>query len=116
MISHIENYYLDQDEPTKSCFLALRKIIKDINPAITEEWKYKMPFFYFKNKMFCYLWYHKKFKMPYIGVVKGNEIDHPLLIAEKRAVIKILLIDPEKDIEIQAITEILNSAISCYKS
>jgi hypothetical protein len=53
--------------------------------------------------MFCYLWTHKKFKQPYIGFVEGKKIDHPLLIQEKRAMMKIMLMDPGKDIPIKTI-------------
>ena len=34
---------------------------------------------YYQQKMFCYLWTDKKTHEPYIGIVEGNKIDHPLL-------------------------------------
>jgi len=48
--------------------------------------------------MFCYLWVHKKYGKPYLGIVEGKKIKHPDLLTEKRARMKILLIDPEKDL------------------
>src|SRR5690606_28413738 len=111
-LREIDLYYLNQDEPVKSCLLALRSHILKFNDHLTEAWKYKMPFFCYDEKMFCYLWIHKLHKLPYIGFVDGNKIDHPKLIIEKRARMKILLVDPEKDIPLRTINQILREAIA----
>lgn len=111
----LENFYHQQTEPNKSCLLALREIILSQHADIESVWKYGLPFFYFKGKMFCYLWIHKKYKQPYIGIVKGNQIEHPNLLLEKRKQIKILLVNPEEDFEIDFINEILQKAIKLYK-
>ena len=68
------------------------------NEAITEAWKYGMPFYCYHGKMFCYLWVHKTLHKPYLGLADGHRIDHPDLLQEKRARMKIFLIDPTKDI------------------
>jgi len=114
MLNAIDNFYLQKKEPEKSCLLALRKIILDFDSKISEEWKYGMPFFYFKKKMFCYFWFHKKLKVPYIGIAEGRNIEHPDLLAEDRSRMKILLIDPKKDIPIRTINQILRAAASFY--
>jgi predicted RNA binding protein YcfA (HicA-like mRNA interferase family) len=46
--------------------------------------------------------------------VEGNKIDHPLLIQEKRARMKILLLDPTKDIPVKVVNAILKEAVSFY--
>lgn len=114
MLRAIDNYFLEKEEPVKSCLLALRKILltQDIN--LTETWKYGMPVYCYKGKMFCYLWTHKKFKQPYIGFVEGNKITHPLLIQEKRARMKIMLLDPVKDIPIKTIRTIIQQLTLYY--
>ena len=81
---------------------------------ITETWKYSMPFFCFKGKMFCYLWFHKKYQLPYIGIVEGKNIEHPDLILEKRARMKIFLLDPTMYLPIETIEEILKKALAFY--
>jgi hypothetical protein len=91
-----------------------RTYINNLHPAITESWKYGMPFFCVNNKMFCYLWVHKKFHQPYIGIVEGNKIHHPLLVQEKRARMKILLLDPDKDVPVKVIDDILKKALKFY--
>ena len=65
--------------------------------------------------MFCYLWVHKKWLQPYIGIVEGKRIKHPDLIIEKRARMKILLIDPSKNLPMKKINSILKEVINLYK-
>jgi len=93
----------------------MRTHILKQNENITEEWKYRMPFYCYKGKMFCYLWVHKKYHQPYIGFVEGKRINHPDLIIEKRARMKILLLDPDKDLPMKKINNILNEVIALYK-
>ena len=64
--------------------------------------------------MICYLWVHKKTNQPYLGIVEGNKIKHPDLIIEKRARMKILLLDPAKDIHIKKINAILKEVLTLY--
>jgi hypothetical protein len=114
MTREIDNYYMKQSEPEKSCLMALREIILRFDPAITEAWKYGMPFFCVKGKMFCYLWLQKKTRVPYIGIVEGGRISHPELIQEKRARMKIMLVDPQADIPLKTIHHILKKARTFY--
>jgi len=114
MLSPIDNYFFRQEEPAKSCLQFLRAHILELDNNIKETWKYGMPFYNYKGKMFCYLWIHKKFNQPYIGIVEGNKINHPDLLQEKRARMKILLIDANKDIPFKKITGILKEAIELY--
>ena len=110
----LDNFYFQQSEPVKSCFIALKEIILSQSNGITNELKYGMPFFCYKGKMFCYLWYHKTYKMPYIGIVEGKLFDHPYLIQEKRSRMKIMLLNPEEDLPLPVISEILQKAIRFY--
>jgi hypothetical protein len=66
-----------------------------------------MPFFCYKEKMFCYLWVHKITHQPYIGIVEGKYIEHPDLIMEKRSRMKIMLFDPNDDLPVDIIENIL---------
>ena len=92
--------------------LALRDFIGKQDPRLTEAWKYSMPFFCFKEKMFCYLWVNKKTGDPYVGFVDGRKLKHPDLVVEKRMRMKILPIDPKKDIPVRKISAIVREAIS----
>jgi len=110
----IDLYFLQKDEPVKSCLLFMRQHILSFDSNITEAWKYRMPFFCYKGKMFCYLWVHKTNGLPYIGIVEGLKIEHPDLLIEKRSRMKIMLLDPNADLPLEIIDSILRKAISLY--
>lgn len=115
MLNPLDTYYATKEEPVKGCLQFLRTMILQQDPNITEAWKYGMPFFCYKGKMFCYLWLHKKYAQPYIGIVEGKKINHPDLLQEKRARMKILLVDANKDIPAKKIKGILKEALALYK-
>lgn len=111
MLNPLDSYFEQKDEPIKSCLQYLRQLLLSY-PEISEHWKYGMPFYYHKGKMFCYLWNHKKFHQPYIGLVDGHKIDHQDLLQEKRARMKILLINHHDDIPEEKIKAILKQAFT----
>lgn len=115
MLNPLDTYYAKQEEPVKSCLQFLRAYILKADPGITEALKYGMPFFCYKGKMICYLWIHKHLLQPYLGVVDGKLIDHPDLVVEKRARMKILLIDPGKNIPVKKIDVILKEILKLHK-
>lgn len=115
-MKELDNFYLEQEEPNKSCLLALRSIVLSQHKDITSELKYGMPFFCFRGKMFAYLWVHKKQKKPYIGLVEGKHLMHKDLIQENRSRMKIMLFDADKDLPIKTINKILQEAITLYTS
>jgi hypothetical protein len=112
----LDNFYEQQDEPVKSCLLALRAVILAQDKDVSAAWKYGMPFFCFKGKMFCYLWLHKKIKLPYIGIVEGKYLDEPFLLKEERSRMKIMLVDPDKDLPVITINKILQKTLNLYKT
>lgn len=113
-MKEIDVFYLDKEEPVKSCLLALRDIICNYNESIQSEWKYRLPCFIYKSQIFCYLWVDKKNQHPYIGIGKGRDIEHPDLIQGNRTFVKLLMIDPEKDIPIENIHHIFDMAMELY--
>lgn len=112
MLRPIDNYFLQNEEPFKSCLQFLREHILKLDSSVTEKWQYGMPFFYFNGKRFCYLWIHKKLRQPYIGIVDGKRIDDPDLLLEKRSRMKILLLDPRKNLPMGKINRILKKALA----
>ncbi|MES2515149.1 MAG: DUF1801 domain-containing protein [Bacteroidota bacterium] len=115
MLSPLDNYYLQKQEPIKSCLNFLRQHILKFDTDITEVLKYGMPFFCYKGKMICYLWIHKKYRQPYLGIVEGASMTHTDLIVEKRARMKILLLDAEQDIPVKKLNAILKEMMALYK-
>ncbi len=114
MLRPIDQYYLNQVEPFKSCLQALRLRILGFDKNIIEKWHYGMPFFYYKEYRCCYLWVHKKRQQPYIGVVDGNYVRFPDLLAEKRSRMKIFLVKPEQDLPLKKIDLLMKAIIKLY--
>ena len=108
----IDTYFLEKNEPVRGCLLYLRNHIIAFDTCITEEWKYRMPFYCYKGKMLCYLWTDKKNGEPYIGIVDGNKMYRPELLLEKRNKMKILPIDSMAEIPIVLINSILSEALA----
>lgn len=117
MDNKIENFYISQEETNKEILLYLRKLILSLDSEnISQEWKYSAPFFCYRGRMFCYFWVDKKTFQPYIGIVEGKRIDHPILEQGNRSRMKILPIDKTKDLDIEGITEVLTTAINFYRN
>jgi hypothetical protein len=83
---------------------------------ITEGWHYRMPFYFYNGKRFCYLWIRKKNQLSYVGIVDGKLIDHPDLIQEEGTRTKIFLIDPLKDVSIKTLRSVLHAALNIHKT
>lgn len=121
MLREVDHFYSAQKEPAKSCLLALRKIILDQDAKVSETVKYGMPCFCYGKTMFCYLWTDKKSAVmrtaePYMLFVEGKHLQHPELETGDRARMKILRVDPDKDIPIDRIRVILSDALDLYRN
>jgi len=115
-MKQLDDFYLKQEEPVKGIFLSLKEIILNQDKDITNVLKYGMPFFCYKGKMFCYLWIHKKYKKPYIGVVEGKHFDETFLLQEARSRTKIMLFDASEDLPLEQIEKVVDKALNLYKS
>jgi hypothetical protein len=115
MLNPLDKYYLDKEEPFRSCLQGMRKIILEMDPAITEKWRYGMPFFYCKGRMACYLWLDKRTMKPYIGIVEGSRVDHTGLVQGSRKRMKIFMVDPYKNLPIKSIKNLLNKMLLVYE-
>jgi hypothetical protein len=110
-----DEWFNKQQEPVKSCLLALREVVLRHNEHMTEHWKYRMPCYCYKNKMFCYLRIDKATQWPYVLIVEGKDVTHALLEEGNRSRMKRLMINPEKDIPIKVIRSIFKTLISRYR-
>ncbi len=112
----IDLYYEKQTEQNKSCLLALRELILLQDAAISESLKWSIPCFSFYNCMFCFLNIEKKSNKPYLLFVEGHLLKHAALEIGSRKRMKILRVDPEKDIPVGTIQEVLQNALDLYRS
>lgn len=116
MLTELDHYYLNKEEPSKSCLLALRSMILKQDTNVMETKKYGMPCFCYKKKMFCYLWTDKKTDQPYILMVEGKYLDHPKLEEGNRSRMKIFRVDPSIDLPVKTIENILQTALDLYRN
>jgi hypothetical protein len=116
LLKSLDNFYASLEEPCKSCLLALSNIILQQDKKITTALKYGMPHFMYKGKMFCYLWVDKKLKQPYLGIVEGSLVHHPLLLQGKRARMKTIQFNANKDLPLKTIKLILKQTLDLYKN
>ena len=105
-----------REEPVRGCLWALRRIILNRDTNITEAWKNRMPFFCYKGKMFCYLWFDKKTKFPYLEIVNCKKIAHPGLVQDGRSRMKIIKFDPDHDLPLETILSILDASLILHTS
>jgi len=112
MLSAIQLFYEHLDEPNKSCLWFLRGHILKYDTRLTGEWKYRLPFFYFNGKMFCYFWMDSVTKALYIGFMNGNRMCHPALESGLRKRVKIYPLNAEKDLNLAEIDALLYEAMA----
>jgi hypothetical protein len=110
-MKELDLFYLQQEEPAKSCFLVLREHILNYNKNITETWKFRMPFFCCKGQSFCYFRINRKDGMPYVGFTEGKRMSHQALVSSDRVRIKILMVVPSEDLPAEVLDGILKEAI-----
>ncbi len=113
-MSKLDEFYLDQKEPLGSCLIALRDLIKAYNDQITERWYYRLPCFFYKDKIFCYVWIDKKTQNPYIAFYPGTKLKHPLLEQGNRTQSKVLHIQADEDLPLETIYNIISESLTLY--
>jgi len=116
MLREIDRYYFEKEEPVQGCLLALRSIILEHDPDISETRKWNMPCFTYRNKMFCFLWTMKKTEEPYILWVEGNYLKNKYLEKGDRSRMKILRIKPDKDIPVKIVRSLLEDTLNLYRN
>lgn len=116
MSESTESWYLKHEEPNRSCFLAMREIVRKSDSEVEETIKYGSPCFVFRGRAFCYLWKDKKTSVPYFLLVEGKHLSNPALEAGDRKRMKVLRVDPDQDLEVTTITSVLQEALDLYRS
>jgi Domain of unknown function (DU1801) len=97
---------------TRACLQALHQIIVRQHDALVATTKYGMPCFTMDGAPLFYLWFHKKYKQPYILFVHGALYNEPLLLQEKRNKMKIFLVNAQQDFDEKQITTLLQKSIA----
>lgn len=109
-------YILKQPEPYKSILLQLQIVIEHVFPEIELKYKYRIPFYYFKGKPFCYFNASHKKQYVDVGIVKGKQISIHIehLVTEKRKIMASLRYKTVAEIDNEILIEVLKNAASFY--
>ena len=107
-------YLLNQPEPYRSMLLHIIDVVRKTLPEATLEFKWTVPYFYYKAKPFCYLNVSHKHQFVDVGFAKGFELKDNLdfLIADNgRNTVKSLLYKSLEEIDITLKLVILEAKI-----
>lgn len=111
-----EAYILNQPEPYRSILLNLQIIIESQIPEVELLCKWKIPFYYYKGKPFCYFNASHKRRYVDLGIVKGFQltIHQDKLISEKRSIMKSLRYYSVDEIDNSVLVDILQDLTKLY--
>lgn len=109
----IDNFFLSLPEPEQSTLLFLHQFLTSDMQLQTER-KFNTPFYYYQGKWFGFLDYHKKKRSIHISFVKGNMTSHSKLLSEGRKKMKIYKINPEINIDVNELREVITLLKSKY--
>ncbi|MFD0965017.1 DUF1801 domain-containing protein [Pseudofulvibacter geojedonensis] len=111
-----ENYILKQPEPYRTILLQLQLIIEQTIPGLELKYKWKIPFYYYEGKPFCYFNASHKKQYVDVGLVKGKLIDvhQEYLIGEKRKKMVSLRYTSVDDINVEVLVQVLERTKSLY--
>jgi hypothetical protein len=112
-----ELYILHQPEKYRSILMHLVSVIEHTVPEITLEYKWKIPYFYYKKKPLCYLNASHKRDYVDLGFAKGFQLKKNTkhLIADNgRNTMKSLRYKSLEEIDNEIIIDVLKELITYY--
>jgi hypothetical protein len=112
-----ELYILNQPEKYRNMLLHIVAVVEHALPEATLEYKWKIPYFYYKKKPLCYLNASHKHQFVDVGFAKGfqlqNNLEH-LIVGNGRNTIKSLRYKSLEEIDNTILTSVIQEAIKLY--
>jgi len=110
-------YILNQPEHYRSMLFHIIAVVENTLPDVTLEFKWTVPYFYYKKKPLCYLNASHKHQFVDVGFAKGfhlkNNLNH--LIADNgRNTVKSLRYKSLKEIDNEVLIATIHEAASLY--
>jgi len=111
-----KDYILNQPEHYRSIIYNLQIVIENQVPDIELMYKWKIPFYYYRGKPFCFINVSHKRKYVDLGIVKGFQIKnhHQHLVSENRSIMKSLRYSSLEEIDNRILEEILQEISKLY--
>ncbi len=111
-----EVYIINQPEPYRSILLHLQIIIESTIPEIESLYKYRIPFYYYEKRPFCFL--NASHKRDYVDVcfVRGNQIiiHKESLITKNRKKMASLRYKSIEEINNKVLIDIIKNVLTLY--
>ena len=96
----------------RETLLFLRKLLTAPPHCLEERYAWRIPVYYRNDRYLCYLYHEAKRGRSYLAFVRATHFVHPLLRAEGRKQIRILQLDPDSDVPVEAIEQVLAQALA----
>jgi hypothetical protein len=111
-----EQYILNQPEHLQTIMLHLCAVIEQVAPESELLFKWKLPFYYYKKKPFCYLNIKPKENAVDLCFMKGHLLKKHknAMIDKDRKLVTSLLFDNLSEIDNTMLSEILTELKSLY--
>ena len=112
-----ELYLLNQPEKYRSILLHIITVVERTLPEVTLEYKWGIPYFYYKKKPFCYLNASHKHKFVDVGFAKGFQLNNngKYLIADNgRNTVKSLRYYALEEIDNAILASVVDEAKKLY--
>lgn len=111
-----ENYILKQPEPYRSMLMHLQVVVENTTPEVVLLYKYRIPFYYYKKRPFCFLNASHKNQFVDICFARGNQITthQDQLVTEKRKKMASLRYKSLEEINDEVLIEIIKNVLPLY--
>jgi hypothetical protein len=113
--SEKDTFYLQKEEPARSCVMALGNLILAVDNQIYKIKRYEIYCFCFGKNSSCYLWIDQKTAKSYLLFVAGNLVNHSSLGIRERKQMKILKVDPNADLPKKLIESLLKDGLDLVR-
>lgn len=113
-MSPAQSYILESEEPFRSILLHLQIIIEKTIPGLNLLYKYKIPFYYYQKRPFCYLNVPKNKKFVDLGFWNAAhlELHKEYMTTAGRKMMKSLRYHNLKDIDEDILISVLHEAFT----
>jgi hypothetical protein len=112
-----EQYILNQPPHYRDMLLCLVDVMKQTLPEATLEYKWAIPYFYYRKQPFCYLNVSHKKQFVDVGFAKGFQLKNHTkqLIADNgRNTVKSLRYTSIESIDIEVLIAVITEAATLY--
>jgi hypothetical protein len=112
-----DEYIYRQPEKFRSIILHLISVFEREIPDLVLHFKWGMPYFYYKKRMFCYLAPNLKKGFVDAGFARGFQLtgNQEFLVGEKRNTVKSLRYYNLEDIDNTVLVDVIKEARILYK-